>query len=1116
MMVINVVITWGARRLSKQAWTPWHKVVKLRDDLKSGELSLAAFAADLYEVAMGKARPVYRDPKEFFALTYPTYNLRELAKDVVSRLAGKNEKAVRQLELTYGGGKTHTLITLFHLVSNPANLPDLPAVREFTNHMGINPPRARVAVLPFDKLDVEKGMEVRGPGGETRWLKNPWSVMAFQIAGAEGLKLLHADGLEAERDSSPAENLLAELLALPEKEGLSTLILIDEVLMYAREKIGLDPSWRGRIVNFFQYLTQAATKVDRCAIVASLLATDPAKSDTLGKELTQELYAIFRREREESVQPVLKEDVAEVLRRRFFTPDSIRDREAFRSHVVAALQGITELDEQTKKDGKAAEERYLKNYPFHPDLTEVLYTKWTNLEGFQRTRGVLRTFALALRDAEKWDDSPLIAANIFLTEPGKAGVSEAARELTTIAAAEEYEGKKQEWTGILEGELEKGREIQRDFPGLRHREVEQAVVVTFLHSQPIGQKALTRDLLLLLGHTRPDKIELEKALFRWTEVSWFLDEGAINDAEQGLDGKKQLPKSWRLGSKPNLRQMHHDACLRVSPDVVEARLIDEIGKLKSLTAGASAIGAKVHNLPDRPRDIEDDGEFHYAVLKPKAASDVDKPSPEARRFIEETTAPDRPRVYRNAIVLAVPSTDGLEAARTRIREYLGWEEVQSQLKDQQVDPIRSAMLSANLDSAKKKIPEAIQQAYCIVVTVSDKNEVQAFKIVVGGEPLINLIKADSRSRIQDSAVSAEALLPGGPYDLWRQGETSRRLKDLVGAFAQFPHLPKMLNRKAILDTLIGGCVEGMFVLLQTRSDRSTKTFWREEPDESALKDPGLEVVLPDAAALSELSPALLVPGVLPGLWKTPEITVKDLYDYFSGGRVVKIQREGYEEPVTIPKAGRGVVETALRTAVKDGKLWLTSGPASIFAEEIPAGLLAEDALLQAPPQPVPVLDILPGNLSEAWGGETTTALAISVALSKKAGKTLPWATVREAIDGALRGRLLERTLDSGPWPCDYPEARNVKLRLPVAQPPSLGPQPPSVTRPGVLVAEAELRTSQIQDLADQIPHITRAAAGLDLKFRLRVELGGSTQPSEDVVAKINDLLREISESLELK
>src|SRR6266536_2000904 len=130
--------------------TPWHEVLRLRDDLRTGELSLSLFAADLYDVAMGTAQPVYQDPSHFFALTYPTFNLRELAKDVMLRLAGKNDKAIRQLELTYGGGKTHTLITLFHLTNNPQNLPDLPAVQEFTQYIGMIPSRARIAVLAFD------------------------------------------------------------------------------------------------------------------------------------------------------------------------------------------------------------------------------------------------------------------------------------------------------------------------------------------------------------------------------------------------------------------------------------------------------------------------------------------------------------------------------------------------------------------------------------------------------------------------------------------------------------------------------------------------------------------------------------------------------------------------------------------------------------------------------------------------------------------------------------------------------------------------------------------------------------------------------------------------------
>lgn len=227
-------------------------------------------------------RPTYEKPEQFFALTFPTYNLRQLVRDVALRLAGKNDKAVRQLVLTDGGGKTHTLITLRHLVHDPDNLPKLASVAEFEQAIGQKPPKCRVAGLCFDKLDVEKGMEVCAPDGKTRTLKQPWSVLAYQTAGDAGLKVLHASSKAEERESAPAENLLTELLELPGNDGLGTLILIDEVLTYAREKSAHDPEWRARLVNFFQYLTQAVAKVDRCCLVASLLATDPAQERPSG------------------------------------------------------------------------------------------------------------------------------------------------------------------------------------------------------------------------------------------------------------------------------------------------------------------------------------------------------------------------------------------------------------------------------------------------------------------------------------------------------------------------------------------------------------------------------------------------------------------------------------------------------------------------------------------------------------------------------------------------------------------------------------------------------------------------------------------------------------------
>ena len=1095
---------------------PWHEVVQLRDDLRSGELSLAVFAADLYDVVMQKGqRPVYEQPGEFFALTYPTYNLRELVRDVALRLAGQSDKAYRKLSVNYGGGKTHTLITLRHLVHDPDTLPGLPAVQEFEAHVGFKAPKARVAALCFDKIDLEKGVETPGPDGTVRMLRHPWSILAYQLAGAGGLRLLHADGQDAERETPPAEPLLVELLSRPQRDGLSTLVLLDEVLMYLRAQVETVPASRGRLVNFFQYLTQAVVKVDRCAMVASLLASDPRKHDAFGNELLRDVSEVFGRQMEEDASPVSKEDVAEVLRRRFFKPESIRDPGAFRPHVTSVVGSIAALDEQTRKERERAEERYLNSYPFHPDLTEILYARWTQLDGFQRTRGILRTFAIALRVAEKWDTSPLVGPNVFLSEPGKSDLAEAASELAASASVDTGTGRHQEWRPILEGELAKARAIQAEASGLRHREMEQAVVAVFLSSQPIGHKALTQELLVLLGTARPDKIELEKALRRWTELSWFLDE-----AEVATSAATDLPKAWRLGNRPNLRQMHHDACNnRVPAALVESQIVDAIGKLKALTAGASAAGARVHNLPDRPRDIADDGAFHYAVLGPQAASESGKPSPVAKRFIDETTAADRPRVHRNAIVLAVPSRDGLDAARTRVREYLGWQEVRDQLKDQPIDPVREQMLISETETAKRRIPEALRQAYALVVTVNERNDVHAFKVVVVDDaPLFTTIKTDERSRIQETAISSEAMLPGGPYDLWREGEPSRRVKDLVSAFAQFPKLPKMLRHREILDTVMQGVRQGIWVARVVRPDRTPKTFWRTAIDEPALKDAGLEVLLPEAATLSELDPDLIGYQNLPGLWTTSEISVQDVYDYFAGGHTVSLPREGYEETLSIPKCEPAQVEAAISQAVEQGLVWLTNGPTSILKEPVPPGVLSAAAILRRPPERIDVAELMADAIPDAWKNGKTNALALFTALSTRRSITLPWTTVQAVIDDGIRARWIELASDSASWPCDLTAAQHATFQVPIGEGTREdegrgGPYKPKPR--GLLSAEAVLEAHGIQDLAEQIPDIAKAAVGGTIRFNVRIEFQGESTPDVGTVEAINALLSEVSEELKL-
>ena len=1101
----------------KRTWTPWHKVVSLRDDLKRGELSLAVFAADLYDVVLQKGqRKVYEDPSEFFALTFPTLNLRDLVRDVAQRLAGHSDKAYRSLSVTYGGGKTHTLITLWHLVQDLSSLPERQTVAEFEAHIGGPMPRARVAALCFDKIDLELGVETLGPDGSLRMLKHPWSILAYQLAGAEGLRMIHAEDKDEERDSPPAEPLIVSLLSFPHQEGLSTLVLLDEALMYLRAQVETDQTARGRMVAFFQYLTQAVVKVDRCAMVASLLASDPGKHDELGNEILRQVSEVFGRQTEEDASPVSREDVSEVLRRRFFKPESIREHDVFRPHVTSVVASVAALDEQTGKERQAAEDRYLKSYPFHPDLTDIFYTRWTQLERFQRTRGILRTFAIALRDAEKWDASPLVGPAVFLGGPRAVDLAEAASELASVASVEAGAGGHQEWRPIIEDELDKARRIQSETTGLNRREIEQAVISVFLSSQPIGQKAQARELMTLLGTTNPDKIELEKALLRWTELSWFLDEAEFESGRTGRDDALHLPKAWRLGNRPNLRQMHYYACQnRVPLQLIESQLNEAIRKEKSLTSGAHAVGARVHTLPQAPRDVQDDGEFHFAVLGPEAASESGKPSAEARRFIDETTSLDRPRVNRNAIVLAVPSKDGLEAAHTRIQEHLGWLEVGNQLKDQSIDPIREQLLSTETRAAGGRIPEAIRQAYSIVVTVNEANEIHAFKIAIASDPLFTTIKADRRARIQETAISAEAMMPGGPYDLWREDEPARRVRDLVGAFAQNAKLPKMLRHKEIQDTIVQGIEAGIWVGRTVRPDRTYKTYWRTPVDDVALNDSSLEVMLPESATLSDITPTLLRREALPGLWPTAEITVQDTYHYFAGGRTVTVPMEGYDDIIPIPGCYLPQVDEAILQAVAQGLIWMTNGPTSILGESVPAGILGPTAVLRPPPDPIAVSELMAEKIPDAWTDSETNALAVLTALSNKRGVNLPWITVKSALDEGIRARWLELSPQSAPWPSDLAGAQHVLLRKAETRIAGVGEIVPYRTD-GKLVAEATLEAGGIQDLVELIPEILKARGDTSLIFKVLIELGGDEEPDKEVVESIGGLLKKVSEDFKFQ
>ncbi|MCS7016996.1 MAG: hypothetical protein NZM42_12865, partial [Gemmatales bacterium] len=231
----------------------------------------------------------------------------------------------------------------------------------------------------------------------------------------------------------------------------------------------------------------------------------------------------------------------------------------------------------------------------------------------------------------------------------------------------------------------------------------------------------------------------------------------------------------------------------------------------------------------------------------------------------------------------------------------------------------------------------------------------------------------------------------------------------------------------------------------------------------------------------------------------------DLSAYFSGKHFVTVDKGGYTENLLIPAATPQAIIDAVAGAVKSGRVWLVNGTVSVLGEDVPAGFVNETAQLFAPPPPIAGVDVLPAQLPTAWRNDETNAHLIHAALSSKAGKVLPWTWVVSALDEAFRLGLIERTLDSGPWPCDLGGAAAVKIVTRKSE----AKEAPPPSHYGSKVATAELQTHEVQDLADHIDALREATAGHPLRIRVTIEIGDGSQVDQTVVDKVNAVLAQV-------
>jgi len=1096
---------------------PWKKVCSLRREIRERELKQEDFAVDLFLIvhrSNGNGGPFYCDPSQFFATTYATENLRKYCAGILARLAGRHDGvSIVNIAQTFGGGKTHALATMYYLCSLGPKLPKQhPAVAEILAASKMSdPPPARIAPVSFDKVDWKAGGLVKSPSGDARHFRMPWNLIAWQLLGQKGIDILKRDEDEPDYYEPPAQSLWMELLAEVEGEGVGALILLDEFLMWAHAAASPDPDsarqdkgpvWYDRLKNFFQTLSQGVAVSKKSSLVVSLLATDPAKRDEVGTEILARCNAGLNRQADVQT-PVDRGDFAELLRRRMFEAFPKGAAECDK-HVTAFWHRMQAVEPARAKIPDSKKEM-MDAYPFHPDLVNRLFGKWADLRQFQRTRGILQTFSMALREAEGWDESPLVSTQVFLARPDASDdISPALAKLANDAMNSVEETNKPNWPGNLRTEMPRAL-IAQKITTLAGREIEAACSAAFIFSQPIGEQAELSELRWLIGATCDIPAMLNTGLLEWSKTSWYLSECESTDPASGV------PRYWRMGPKPNLNKMH-DTYKKSALKNARGKFDGLAKDCRPLRDGCVDDGVLPHMFPATPDKVEDDATFRLVILGAEyAGTPGDPPKAIALEFLRTHASASDLRENQNLLLVVVPSATGLLQAEQAIAAWMAWGEIKNSQEFKDLEPEQKDTVRKRERDSQKDALTFVKNAFELVIYLDSAGDAQQKKFTMGSEALFPTLMKEKDLRIYREKINPETLLPGGPFSKWPASDSSIKAKDMYGAFGRYPDMPKLVNRQVVINTIEDAVRRGLVALRYMPPGGSEEWFWH-CPIEGVVDWADYsEVWLPAKATVNKVHPAAVTPGALGGLFPSDDSPVKlsAVCAWFDGAHAFdEVVQPGYPaEKRPIPKADYKLVHQAVAQAVARGDIWLVFGNDSVLGEKPSDLQLDPDANLLRPPARLRAMDLLPGALAGAWAGTPQRTTVGKLYTELKAQRGRPWPT-RQFIDvlneAVNQGMLVRAT--SGPEFTSVTADANRELALPA---PGSGTPPPTPKPTGVReTTEAVMDLAQLQNFADEsAPALTKLLAGAAPEFAVKIKLKGKA-PTD--LAKANEVLKKVN------
>tara|TARA_B100000212_G_scaffold336040_1_gene308817 strand:+ start:6399 stop:9659 length:3261 start_codon:yes stop_codon:yes gene_type:complete len=369
---------------------PWREVIVPHRDVVNGTYQQAQFAANLDDVQRGVASSEYGDPVEFYKRTYITDGLKDLLSIALKRFNNLGGDPVIELQTNFGGGKTHSMLSLFHLCSG-VSLDKLPGIDELCSELGINNiPKASRAVLVGTAFAPAK-VDTKNDGTKVHTL---WGELAWQLGGKEGYQQIAASDIQK---VAPGTRELTNLF----KTYGPCLILIDEWVAYARNLVSNSNLPAGTFdaqLTFAQELTESVKQVPNALLLISVPQSRNEIGGSDGEIACDGLKNVVTRIAKQW-RPASGTESFEIVRRRLFEPIKNKEDGAFRDSVIRAYCDMYNLEKADfPEDTRGSRYRDLMTsaYPIHPDLFNKLYEEWSTLDRFQRTRGVLRLLALTI------------------------------------------------------------------------------------------------------------------------------------------------------------------------------------------------------------------------------------------------------------------------------------------------------------------------------------------------------------------------------------------------------------------------------------------------------------------------------------------------------------------------------------------------------------------------------------------------------------------------------------------------------------------------------------------------------------------------------------------------